>query len=151
MLRLLLSIALVAIAPALAADVTEADLLAAAQELGRQYDTNYNGKNAAGMAGLYVPDGVLVSPGPVLRGREALAKYYQSRFDAGAHGHATTISETHQLGDGGYGIGQFTVMAPTPTGETRELHGNLSIVYRHGADGWHLALVAASVPPPPPK
>jgi uncharacterized protein (TIGR02246 family) len=131
--------------------VSEQDLLAAAKELGQQYDANYNAKNAAGMAALYVPDGVLVSPGPVVKGAEALKPYYQSRFDAGATGHVTTINEVHVQGDGGFGIGQFQVSVPTPDGGKREIKGNLAAVYAHGPDGWHLRMVMASVPPPPAK
>jgi hypothetical protein len=41
-----------AAAPALAADVTESELMQAATELGRQYDANYNDKNPAAMAAL---------------------------------------------------------------------------------------------------
>ncbi len=43
---------------ALAADVTEAELMQAAIELGRQYDANYANKNPAAMAALYAPDGL---------------------------------------------------------------------------------------------
>lgn len=135
--------------PAWAADLTEQDLMRAATELGRQYDANYNARNAAGMAGLYAPDGVFVSPGPVVRGTAALRTYYQSRFALGATGHQTKIVEVHVQGDGGYGVGQFAVSVPAPGGAVREMHGNLAVVYHYGADGWHLRLVAASVPPPP--
>jgi uncharacterized protein (TIGR02246 family) len=135
--------------PALAADVTEQELMQAATDLGRQYDANYNAKNAAGMAGLYVPDGVMISPGPVLHGRAELESYYQSRFAGGATGHQTKILEVHVQGDGGFGVGQFAVSLPAPGGGTHEVHGNLGIVYRHDADGWHFGLVAASVPAPP--
>jgi len=68
-------------APTLAADVTESELMQAATELGRQYDTNYNDKDPAAVAALYTSDGVLASPsGPIVRGREALRAYYAQRF-----------------------------------------------------------------------
>jgi uncharacterized protein (TIGR02246 family) len=138
-----------AAAPAWAADVTEQSLMQAATNLAKQYDDNYNGKNAAGMAALYAPDGVLISPGPVVRGQAALKEYYASRFKLGITGHQTKVIEVHVQGDGGFGVGQFMIQAPLPGGGTREVHGNLATVYEHGADGWHLRLVAASVPPPP--
>jgi uncharacterized protein (TIGR02246 family) len=153
-MRRMLVVALLAVigaVPARAADVTEQELMRAAVELGRQYDTNYNAKNAAAMAGLYAPDGVLISPGPVVRGVDQLAAYYQSRFASGATGHQTRIVEVHVQGDSGYGVGQFAVTVPVPGGGSRELRGNLAMVYGHAADGWHLRLVAASVPAPPPK
>jgi uncharacterized protein (TIGR02246 family) len=134
-----------------AAEVTQDQLMQAATELGQQYDTNYNSKNASGMAGLYAPDGMLVSPGPVIRGTAELEKYYKSRFDLGATGHQTKILEVHVQGEGGYGIGQFAVTVPMPDGSKRELHGNLATIYQRGADGWHFHLVMANVTPPPPK
>jgi uncharacterized protein (TIGR02246 family) len=153
MWRILLAALLAAAvaAPAWSADVTEQELMQAAVDLGKQYDTNYNAKNATGMAGLYAPDGVFISPGPVLRGTAELKAYYQSRFEAGATGHQTKVVEVHVQGDGGYGIGQFAVSGPAPGGGTRELRGNLAMVYLHAADGWHLRLVVASVPLPPAK
>jgi uncharacterized protein (TIGR02246 family) len=135
--------------PASAADATGQALMQAAIELGKQYDAHYNAGDAAGMARLYAPDGVLISPGPVLRGAAELQKYYQSRFAAGATGHHTKIIEVHVQGDGGYGVGQFDVRVQAPGGGTREMHGNLALVYHHGANGWKLRLVAASVPPSP--
>jgi uncharacterized protein (TIGR02246 family) len=153
-MRRMLTVALLGVAatvPAWAADVTEQELMQAATELGRQYDANYNTRNAVGMAGLYLSDGVLISPGPVIRGTAELQKYYQSVFASGATGHQTKIIEVHVQGDGGYGVGQFVVTVPAPGGGTREMHGNLATVYHNGAGGWRLRLVAASVPPPPPK
>ena len=128
LLAVMLTLAVTAGAAARAADMTEQDLLQAAIELGRQYDINYNAKNAAGMAGLYAPDGTFVSPGPVVRGTAALQAYYQSRFDAGAAGHLTKIVEVHLQGEGGYGIGQFTVSVPGSSNGRREIRGNLAIV-----------------------
>jgi uncharacterized protein (TIGR02246 family) len=102
---------------ALTADVTEAELMQAAIELGRQYDANYANKNPAAMAALYAPDGLLVSPsGPIGRGREALRAYYTYRFASGAKGHAIKVVEVHVQGDGGYGLIQFSVAVPTASG-----------------------------------
>jgi ketosteroid isomerase-like protein len=145
------SVALWGARPAHAAEVTQPELMQAAEMLGKGYDDNYNAKNAAGMVALYTSDGVLVSPGPVIRGAENLKPYYQSRFDAGAADHLTKIVEVHVQGDGGFGVGQFSATVPAPDGGRREIRGNLATVYQHGPDGWHLRLVAASVPPPPPK
>jgi uncharacterized protein (TIGR02246 family) len=131
--------------PALAADITEPDLMKAAVSLAHDYDTNYGAKNADGMTALYTPDAVLVSPGPVVHGSAALRQYYQARFASGAKGHATQITEVHVMGDGGYGVGQFSVTVPDAAGHLREERGNLATVYQHGEDGWHLRLVVASV------
>ena len=134
-----------------AAEATQTELMQAAEMLGKGYDDNYNGKNAAGMAALYTPDGELVSATAVIRGTDNLKTYYQSRFDAGAGNHLTKITEVHAQGDGGFGVGQVSATIPTPDGGRRDIKGNLVTIYQHSADGWHLALVIASIPPPPPK
>ena len=135
-------------APALAAGVTEAELMQAATGLARQYDANYAAKDPKAMAALYAPDGVLVSPsGPVVRGREALVDYYTKRFASGAHGHAIKVMEVHVQGDGGYGLSQFSVTVPEAGGGFHEEHGSIVAVYRHDPDGWHMRLVQPSVPP----
>jgi uncharacterized protein (TIGR02246 family) len=135
--------------PALAADVTEAELMQAATSLAQQYDSNYAAKNSAGMAALYASDGVLVSPsGPIVRGRQALTTYYDKRFASGARGHAIKVIEVHVQGDGGYGLTQFSVTVPGANGNLHEEHGSIVVVYGRDADGWHMRLVQPSVPPP---
>jgi uncharacterized protein (TIGR02246 family) len=134
----------------LAADVTEAELMQAAIELGRQYDANYANKNPAAMAALYTPDGLLVSPsGPIVRGREALRIYYTKRFASGARGHAIKVVEVHVQGTGGYGLAQFSVTVPLASGGTHEVHGSIVTIYQRNPDGWHMRLVEPSVPEPP--
>lgn len=130
-----------------AADVTETELMQAATALARQYDANYAAKDPAGMAALYATDGVLVSPaGPIIRGREALTAYYTKRFASGAKGHAIKVLEVHVQGNGGYGLAEFSVTAPKPSGEVRQEQGRIVSVYHHDPDGWHLRLVIPSVP-----
>jgi uncharacterized protein (TIGR02246 family) len=134
--------------PATAAGLTEADLMQAATELGHQYDTHYAAKDPDAMASVYASDGELISPaGPIVRGRAALKDYYVKRFASGAHGHAIKVQEVHVQGDGGYGISQFSVTVPGPNGSSHEEHGTIVAAYRHDPDGWHMALVAPSVPP----
>ena len=130
-----------------ATDVTEAGLMQASTTLARQYDAYYAAKDPAGMAALYATDGVLVSPaGPIIRGREALAAYYTKRFASGAKGHAIKVLEVHVQGNGGYGLAEFSVTAPKPSGEVRQEQGRIVSVYQHDPDGWHLRLVIPSVP-----
>jgi ketosteroid isomerase-like protein len=137
----------VAAAPAVAADVTEAELLRAATELGRQYDADYADKNPVAMSALYASDGVLVSPsGPVVRGRDALKTYYTDRFASGARDHAIKIVEVHVQGNGGYGLAQFSVTVPRANGDLHEEHGSIVAVYQRDPDGWHMRLVEPSVP-----
>ncbi len=132
--------------PGRAADSQE--LMAAAAAIGRSYDENYNAGNAAGMAALYAEDATFVSPVATIAGRPAIEAYYRGRFAAGATGHTTRIVSVQPMGEGGYGIGQFSVHAPGPDGQMRELHGNLVTIYQHEGGAWHMRLLIASLAPP---
>jgi uncharacterized protein (TIGR02246 family) len=133
--------------PALAAGLTEAELMRAATDLGARYDANYAARDPAAMAMVYAEDGVLVSPpGPIVRGRDAIRAYYVKRFASGAQGHAIKVIEVHVQGDGGYGINQFSVNVPGANGKLRVERGTIVAAYRHDPDGWHMSLVAPSVP-----
>jgi ketosteroid isomerase-like protein len=148
MMALLAALAGTSAVPASAANLTEAELLQAATELGHQYDTHYAAKDPDGMTSVYAADGELISPaGPIVRGRAALKQYYIKRFASGANGHAIKVLEVHVQGDGGYGINQFSVNVPGPGGTFHEEHGIIVAAYRHDPDGWHMALVGTSVPP----
>jgi uncharacterized protein (TIGR02246 family) len=123
-------------------------LRAAAVTLARQYDDNYNAKNASGMAALYANDGALVTSGPVIQGRDKLQQYYQSRFDSGATDHHMTVTAVQARGDGGFGIGEVRVTAPFgPDAKVTSLHGNVVWVYERAAGGWKYRVVIGNLAP----
>ncbi len=135
-------------APAQAQDISEKSLFEAATSLATQYDQFYGAKNIDGMTKVYAPDAILLSPsGAVVKGTEALRTYYQKRFASGAKDHASTISEVHVQGNGGYAIGHFAVTVPTPNGGERREQGNLGVVYQLKDDGWHIQMLVPSAFP----
>jgi uncharacterized protein (TIGR02246 family) len=126
----------------------EGSLRAAAVALARQYDDNYNAKNASGMTALYANDGALVTSGPVIQGHDKLQQYYRSRFDAGATDHHMTVKEVQAQGDRGFGIGEVRVTAPFgPDAKVMPLHGNVVWVYERGAEGWKYRVVVGNLTP----
>lgn len=130
------------------AEEEEGSLRAAAATLARQYDDNYNAKNASGMAALYADDGALVTSGPVIQGHDKLQQYYQSRFDAGATDHHMTVKAVQAQGDGGFGIGEVRVTAPFgPEAKVTPLHGNVVWVYEREAGGWKYRVVVGNLAP----
>jgi ketosteroid isomerase-like protein len=145
--RTFLTIAIGA-AMVMTASASDDDIASGADKLAHSYDDNYNHHDAAGMGAIYAPDGFLVSPGgAIIRGRAALESYYQGRFATGARDHESKIAEAHAMGDGGYGLGTFSVNAPQADGSVKRLAGNIVYVYTHSTDGWRLQAVVPSVPP----
>ena len=65
----------------------------------------------------------------------------------GAKDHATTISEVHVQGNGGYGIGHFAVTVPEKDGKEKREEGNLAVIYQREASGWHIKLLVPSALP----
>jgi uncharacterized protein (TIGR02246 family) len=149
---LLILLAGITATPTLAVGLTEAELMLVATDLSARYDANYAAKDSTAMAMVYADGGELVSQaGPIVRGRDAIRAYYVKRFASGARSHAIKVLEVHVQGDGGYGINQFSVTVPGPNGALHEEHGTIVAAYRHEPDGWHLSLVAPSVPEMPGK
>jgi ketosteroid isomerase-like protein len=149
---LLLSTAVAAqtVQPAQTVVSPQTSLQDAAVQLGHQYDSFYHQKSVGGMVSLYASDGELVSPGgKLISGREALGNYYRQRFASGASGHKIIVLETHEIGDTGYSISNFSVSVPT-AGQPAKSHveqGHIVAVYAHDTTGWHFALVQPSVTP----
>lgn len=140
--------ALAAVSPLHAEEITDQSLMQAATELAKQYDAYYGAKNPDGMTKVYAADAILISPsGAVVRGTEGLKPYYVKRFASGAKDHATTITEVHVQGNGGYGIGHFAVTVPGPDGKDLREQGNIATVYQKEADGWHIKLLVPSALP----
>ncbi|EIC85243.1 DUF4440 domain-containing protein [Serratia sp. M24T3] len=130
----------------MAAEVSQADLMAAAVKLGHEYDSHYAAKDPDAMAALYATDGVLISPkGPVVSGRPALHDYYVKRFASGAKGHSIKIEQVYLKGDGGYSIADFSVTVPGKNGKLHRESGKIVAIYQHNAQGWHLSLVEPTV------
>lgn len=138
-----------AVMAATAACAGDDAITAAATKLAHSYDENYDHQDAAAMAAIYATDGVLVSPGGALiRGRPALQAYYKDRFASGARDHKSKVIEAHAMGEGGYGLGTFSVNIPQSDGSAKRLAGNIAYIYTHADDGWRLQAVVPSVPPP---
>ena len=131
-----------------ATDTSETELMSAAVDLGRRYDSYYAAKDVAGMTSLYTHEGVFLTvSGQAIRGKAALEAYYSKSFAAGGQGHSISVSEVHANAAGGFAIAKFSINIPKKEGGSNKVEGNLVAVFAYDGTGWHLALVAPSVPP----
>ena len=131
------------------------------QEIRQRYIEFYVAGNAAGLAGIFTGDSLLLPPdNPIAIGSAAIQAFYEEQF---AHMAPSSLSvspeEEAVLGDWGYGAGTWTATATLKaTGETVRMDGKyLNIVRRQADGGWkihrhawnaptQLAAVAASQP-----
>ena len=104
------------------------------------------------MASLYTSEGILVTlTGKVIRGKTELENFYSNSFAAGVQGHSIIVSEVHVIAAGGFAIAKFSLNVPDKNAGLRKVDGSLIAIFEHDALGWHLSLVAPSVPPNVPK
>lgn len=112
-----------------------------------------NRGDAAGVAGLYAGDGVLLPPNAdVVRGPDAIRAFVQGYVDAGMTNVDFTALDVGASGDLAYEVGRYTYDLATPEGEiTASDRGKYLIVARRQADGsWKLVadMFNTSLPAP---
>ena len=114
------------------------------------YVENWNKHNAAGLAGLYTKDGVLVTATGVVRsGPQEIEQAYQDAIKTFPQHNGQTIEQILPLGnDADIRIGQFHLSGQGPDGPTK-LDGRYTAVDVREGGTWKIRLLAA-VPIPPP-
>jgi uncharacterized protein (TIGR02246 family) len=111
--------------------------------------------NAAGLAGLYLPDAHLMPPNaPAIRGREAVQKFWSGFTDAYQLRMSVTADEIEGRGDLAYARGRYTLDA-TPKGKgsppVHDVGKFLEILRRQPDGSWGYAVDMYSSDLPVPK
>ena len=115
---------------------TSAEDKAAIEATTPVWEEAFNAGDAATIAGLYTPDGILYPPNaePV-QGREAIQAFWQGVIDTGIKG-KLVIEETGVDGDMGFKLGTFELM--TAEGEPVDM-GHWMEVWMRTDEGWFSA------------
>lgn len=116
-----------------------------------KYLDAYNRKDAAGIAALYMEDGLRVPPGPITAGKQNIEKAWRAVFDAGYTGLRYDIQQVQAEGNIVWSVGQFTVMAPDESGVPQERQGNFVNIYQWEGDGLKFRVHSFSFLPPSPR
>jgi uncharacterized protein (TIGR02246 family) len=120
------------------------------EQLVTTYRENWNNHNAAGIAGLYTKDGVLVSQAPrvVKTGTQEIAQQYETIFKTMSHNDAAT-AEVSPLGtDSVFSVGEYHLSGQGQSGPAK-VDGHWTAVYVHEGGTWKIRLLTA-VPDLPP-
>ncbi len=115
------------------------------------YHENWNNHNAAGIAGLYTKDGVLVTPSAkVVIGPQEIEQNYKTAFDAGLpHHDSATVDQVSPLGtDTAFSVGEFHLSGQGQSGPTK-INGHWTAVYVREGGTWKIRLLTALNDPPP--
>lgn len=105
-----------------------------------QFETAFNGGDAAAMAMLYTPDAALLPPGAArIDGREGVQAMWQGFMDAGVRDLDLETVELEVHGDSASEVGTFTLTAPDGEGGRVTAGGKYIVLWREGEDGvWRL-------------
>lgn len=120
------------------------------ERIAAAYVENWNKHDAAGVAGLYAKDGVLVTAtGAVRSGSQEIEQAYQGAMKMFPQHNGQTIEQISPLGnDADIRIGQFHLSGEGPNGPTK-LDGRYTAVDVREGGTWKIRLLTA-VPIPPP-
>lgn len=118
------------------------------------YHDNWNNHDAAGIAGLYTKDAVLVSQAPkvVKTGQQEIEQNYKIAFNTIPHHDSATIDQLSSLGtDALMSVGEYHLTGQGESGPTK-LDGHWTAVWAREGGAWKIRLLTAvpDLPPAPP-
>jgi uncharacterized protein (TIGR02246 family) len=123
------------------------------QQLDRMVTTyveDWNKHDAAGIAGLYTKDGVLVTTTAAVKsGTQEIEQNYQNLFKTLSHHDGATIDQVSPLGnDAVISVGEFHLSGQGQSGPIK-LDGRWTAAYVRDGGTWKIRLLTAVQNPPP--
>jgi uncharacterized protein (TIGR02246 family) len=112
------------------------------QSFGAKYVDYVDKQDAAGVAGLYTKDGILVSATGVAAGTQAIEQHYQNLFKMGTEHRQLTLDEVSPLGsEAVIGRGEYHVTRQYQKGK---VDGHWAAVYVREGGTWKIRLLTFS-------
>jgi uncharacterized protein (TIGR02246 family) len=114
------------------------------------YHDNWNKQDAAGIASLYTPDGVLVTDRDISNGSQAIIEHYKDVFKRGiTHHDSATIDQMMPLGNNAVMIvGEYHLSGQGQSGSIKA-DGHYTAVDVREGDTWKIRMLTATPTPPP--
>lgn len=105
-----------------------------------EFETAFNGKDAAAVAELYTEDAAIFPPdAPRIDGKEGIGKYWGGAIEAGLSDLALSAVEIEDSGNSAYEVGTFSLKAPAEGGASTDVKGQYIVIWKKDADGkWRL-------------
>ena len=124
------------------------DVCQAIADLSKKYDEAFSKQDVAGIAALYTPDSVLVVEAPIIRGQDAIQKFYAGLAKAGQMGkHSHEIDQVHVQGSTAWAVGSWQV---NPSSGGPPVHGNWGAAYASEGGTWKIRMLTANLIETPP-
>ena len=120
-----------------------------AEAISAQWDSYWNAKDAAGIASLFTPDGVVNFPEGPIEGQQALLQTYSERFKTESH-HKVTVTKVNPGNTLQLAIGEADIDV-NHDGKTIHIKAHWGATYDvQGSEVRLSTLTFNSVPPPKP-
>ena len=116
------------------------------------YHDDWNNHNAAGIAGLYTNDGVLVTDRTAgfKKGHQEIEQYYKDLFNRVSHHDSATVDELWPLGNNAViTVGEYHLSGQGENGPIKA-DGHYTTVDVLEGGTWKIRLLTAVPNPPPP-
>jgi len=143
------AIAAVALTTSVSAQGVDQNTRQQIEQLVTTYRANWNKQDAAGIAGLYTKDAVLVSQAPkvVKNGQQEIAQQYETIFKTLPHNDAATVEVSPLGNDALFSVGEYHLSGQNQSGPLK-VDGHWTAVYVRDGGAWKIRLLTA-VPDPP--
>jgi uncharacterized protein (TIGR02246 family) len=115
------------------------------------FHDSWNNHNAAGLAGLYTDDGILVTDrtGGAKKGRKEIEQYYTDAFERVSHHDSATVDELFPLGSNALiTVGEYHLSGQGQNGPIKA-DGHYTAVDVLEGGAWKIRLLTATPNPPP--
>lgn len=118
------------------------------EKIGAEYSERFNRHDAAGIAALYVDDGIHINPaGP----RTDIAEFYRGLFKAGLDFQESSVDDVWPVGsETAVAIGQFRTTGRAASGAAIEVRGYSTATYVRTGGKWKIRMMSA-IPKAPAK
>jgi uncharacterized protein (TIGR02246 family) len=119
--------------------------------LGKQYESAYNNKDAAGVSATFTSDAIVVWEGPTLSGRDAIEKVLGDFIKAGFTNHSGPADQMHVVGDMAWVIGTWSESGPSPNNSTQTYRGRWAAVDVNQGGTWKTRMLISNTIETPPE
>ncbi len=130
-----------------AGPVSETDAKQIAGKIMVAWDDAYNTGNPAGVAALFVPDGLCVTPGgTMLRDRQEIERAIGARIKTGWTKESVNVIEAHPVGDAVVALVDYVILGSGPNAGKQIGGYGMQWLAREGSD-WRIRMLIANLKP----
>jgi uncharacterized protein (TIGR02246 family) len=136
-------------------DAVDPQIVDQIDAIAQKYNQALINNDASAIAALYTEDAILVGESGPIYGRQAIEKWYADLFQKWRPKERLTTVDRNSprfigTAENVASNGDWTEIAPGPTGEPIQIKGYWSAIDIREGDGWKIRMLTWNMTPPPP-